>query len=104
MIDLSTIALAIGIGVGVAAIGVAIGQGMAANAGLTGMSRQPEAAGKIQTAMLIALAFIELVFLLAFTLLFMMLGKMPNYEDARVKGDLKASAPAVIAQSTSHNN
>jgi F-type H+-transporting ATPase subunit c len=31
---------------------------------MNGMSRQPEAIGKMQTAMLIALAFVELVFLL----------------------------------------
>jgi F-type H+-transporting ATPase subunit c len=36
-----------------------IGQGA-----MNGMSRQPEAIGKMQTAMLIALAFVELVFLL----------------------------------------
>jgi F0F1-type ATP synthase membrane subunit c/vacuolar-type H+-ATPase subunit K len=33
-------------------------------AGLQGMSRQPEAIGKLQVAMLIAFAFVELVFLL----------------------------------------
>ncbi len=49
---------------GLAAIGVGIGLGMIGQSAMTGMSRQPEAINKIQTAMLIALAFVELVFLL----------------------------------------
>lgn len=60
------IALAVGIAVGLAALGVGIGQGLASSSGLSGMSRQPEIQGKMQTSMLIALAFIELVFLLTF--------------------------------------
>jgi F-type H+-transporting ATPase subunit c len=58
--------LGLGIALGVAALGVGIGQGIAASSALGGIARQPEAAGKIQTAMLIALAFMELVFLLTF--------------------------------------
>ena len=54
----------IGLGVGIAALGVGIGLGLIGFAALQGMSRQPEAAGKLQTAMLIAFAFVELVFLL----------------------------------------
>jgi F-type H+-transporting ATPase subunit c len=49
---------------GLAALGCAIGLGMIGNGAMQGMARQPEAIGKIQTAMLIALAFVELVFLL----------------------------------------
>lgn len=54
----------IGLGVGVAALGCGIGLGLIGYSALQGMSRQPEVLGKIQTAMLIALAFVELVFLL----------------------------------------
>jgi F-type H+-transporting ATPase subunit c len=62
---------------GVAALGVGIGQGIAANGALNGMARQPEASGRIQTAMLIALAFMELVFLLAFvSATFILSGKL----------------------------
>lgn len=53
-----------GLGIGLAALGVAIGLGLIGYSAMQGMSRQPEAIGKIQTAMLIALAFVELVFLL----------------------------------------
>lgn len=55
----------LGLGIGLAALGVGIGLGMIGNGAMQGMSRQPEAIGKIQVAMLIALAFVELVFLLA---------------------------------------
>ena len=54
--------VAIGIGIGI--LGVAIGLGMIGFAAMNGMARQPEAIGKMQTAMFIALAFVELVFLL----------------------------------------
>ncbi|HEY0866568.1 MAG TPA: ATP synthase F0 subunit C [Fimbriimonas sp.] len=75
--EVNQIAIGIGVGMGVAALGVGIGQGLAASAGLSGMSRQPEAAGRIQTAMLIALAFIELVFLLTFVVMNGLQGKVP---------------------------
>jgi F-type H+-transporting ATPase subunit c len=52
------------IGLGIAAAGVAIGLGLIGYSAMAGMARQPEAIGKLQTAMLIALAFVELVFLL----------------------------------------
>lgn len=54
----------LGIGIGIAALGVAIGLGMIGGSAMQGMARQPEAIGKLQTAMLIAFAFVELVFLL----------------------------------------
>ena len=45
--------------VGVAAIGSGLGLGKAVGAAMEAMGRQPEAAGKIQTAMIIGAAFIE---------------------------------------------
>lgn len=54
----------LGIGIGLAALGVGIGLGLVGFSALQGMARQPEAIGKLQVVMLIALAFIELVFLL----------------------------------------
>jgi F-type H+-transporting ATPase subunit c len=73
----NTIAIGIGLAVGIAGLGVGIGQGLAANGGLSGMSRQPEAGKQIQNAMLLALVFLELVFLLTFVLGFLMSGKIP---------------------------
>ncbi len=46
-------------GVGLVAIGAAMGIGKLASAALESMARQPEVAGNIQTAMIIAAALIE---------------------------------------------
>ncbi len=52
------------LGLGIAALGVGIGLGLIGFGALSGMARQPEAIGKLQTPMIIALAFVELVFFL----------------------------------------
>lgn len=51
--------LAAALGVGIAAFGCGIGQGIATAKAAEGLSRQPEAGGKIQTMLIIGLAFIE---------------------------------------------
>jgi F-type H+-transporting ATPase subunit c len=68
--------LAIGFGVPVAVLSGAIGQGKAASAALEGIARQPEAAGKIQTAMIIGLALIEslVIYALLIALILLFLG------------------------------
>lgn len=47
------------IGAGLAVIGVGLGIGKIGSSAMDGIARQPEAAGKIQTAMIIAAALIE---------------------------------------------
>ena len=47
------------LGVGMAAIGSGLGLGRAVGSAMEAIGRQPEAAGKIQTAMIIGAAFIE---------------------------------------------
>lgn len=47
------------IGIGLAAIGSGIGIGMAVRGAMEAMGRQPEAAPRIQTGMIIGAAFIE---------------------------------------------
>ena len=47
------------IGAGVAVLGVGLGIGKIGGSAMEGIARQPEAAGKIQTAMIIAAALIE---------------------------------------------
>uniref|UniRef100_UPI00404A506B ATP synthase F0 subunit C n=1 Tax=Flavobacterium sp. TaxID=239 RepID=UPI00404A506B len=54
-----------GIGAGLAVIGAGIGIGKIGGSAMDAMARQPEAAGKIQTAMIIAAALIEGVALFA---------------------------------------
>ena len=56
---LAMISLTAPLAVGLAAIGSGIGLGMAVGAAMNAMGRQPEAAGKIQLAMIIGSAFIE---------------------------------------------
>ena len=51
------------VGYGLAMLGVGIGLGLIGNGAMHGMSRQPEAIGKLQTVMLIAMAFVEIIFL-----------------------------------------
>ena len=53
------------IGAGLAAIGAGLGIGKICGSAMESIARQPEAASKIQTAMLIAAAFIEAVALFA---------------------------------------
>ena len=47
------------IGAGLAVLGVGLGIGLIGSKAVEGISRQPEASGKIQTAMIIAAALIE---------------------------------------------
>jgi len=53
------------IGAGLAVIGAGFGIGKIGGSAMDAMARQPEAAGKIQTAMIIAAALIEGVALFA---------------------------------------
>ncbi|MCX5806600.1 MAG: ATP synthase F0 subunit C [Proteobacteria bacterium] len=53
------IALAAGFGIAVAAFGGALGQGKSITSALDGIARNPGAAGKIVTPMIIGLAMIE---------------------------------------------
>ncbi len=54
-----TVGLSGAFGVGLVAIGAAMGIGKLASSALESMARQPEVAGNIQTAMIIAAALIE---------------------------------------------
>ncbi|WP_411274292.1 ATP synthase F0 subunit C [Daejeonella sp.] len=65
-----------GIGAGLAAIGAGIGIGNIGGKAMEGMARQPEAASKIQTAMLIAAAFVEAVALFAVVVAFLGTGNV----------------------------
>jgi F-type H+-transporting ATPase subunit c len=64
------------IGVGIAAIGSALGLGRAVGSAMEAMGRQPEAAGKIQTAMVIGAAFIEALTIYALLTVLILQGKI----------------------------
>lgn len=76
MMYLVALVLAVGFGLPIAVIAGALGQGRAASAALEGIARQPEAAGRIQTAMIIGLALIEslVIYALLVTLILLFLG------------------------------
>jgi F-type H+-transporting ATPase subunit c len=78
MMALFGIALAVGLGVGLAVLGAGIGQGIAANGAMNGMARQPEMANKIQTGMIISLAFVESLVIFTLVICFQLLGKLPD--------------------------
>jgi len=77
LLYLMALALAVGLGVPIAVLSAAIGQGKAAAAALEGIARQPEAAGRIQLAMIISLAFIESLVIYALLMFFLLQGKLP---------------------------
>lgn len=70
------LALAAGLGIGIAAFGGALGQGKAAAAALEGIARNPGAASKIQTPMIIALALVESLVIYAFVVALILQGKI----------------------------
>lgn len=77
----AALAIAVGLGVPIAVLSAAVGQGRAAAAALEGMARQPEAAGQLQMAMIIGLAFIESLVIYALLMFFMLQGKLPGTEE-----------------------
>ena len=78
MLYLFGMVIAAGFGVAVAAFGGALGQGRAVDSALEGIARQPEAAGKIQGAMILGLAFIESLVIYALVLGLVIWLKLPD--------------------------
>lgn len=70
------LAAAAGFAIGIAALGGTIGQGRAAAAALEGISRNPGAAARIQTPMILGLALIESLVLFALVIAFLLQGKI----------------------------
>jgi F-type H+-transporting ATPase subunit c len=88
--------IGIGIGAGLAILGAGIGIGRIGGQAVEGMSRQPEAAGAIQTAMLISAAFIEGAALFALVIAFSAGGalnkELPNSVKAKTVAPMAAPA------------
>jgi F-type H+-transporting ATPase subunit c len=72
----TALGFALPVGLGMAAIGSGVGLGRAISSAMEAMGRQPEAAGKIQTAMIIGAAFIEALTIYAFVSVFVLSGKI----------------------------
>ena len=75
--DASTaLGLTLPLGLGIAAVGSGLGLGKAVSAAMEAMGRQPEAAGKIQTGMIIGAALIEALTIYMFVVVFVLGGKI----------------------------
>ncbi|GIW71955.1 MAG: hypothetical protein KatS3mg102_1497 [Planctomycetota bacterium] len=83
---LSYLVLATAFPLGIAAFGGALAQGRAIGSACEGIARQPEAAGSIQTAMIIGLALIESLVIYALVIAFLLYGKLPD--TAQIVGKL----------------
>ena len=62
----------VALGAGLAVVGLGLGIGKIGSSAVEGISRQPEALGKIQTAMIISAALIEGAGLFALAIMFLM--------------------------------
>jgi F-type H+-transporting ATPase subunit c len=69
------VGLGAGIAMGLAVLGGGLGQGNAARAALEGIARNPNAAGRIQTPMILGLALIESLVIFAFVMAFLLQNK-----------------------------
>ncbi|MBA3958462.1 MAG: ATP synthase F0 subunit C [Parachlamydiaceae bacterium] len=75
--DLGTaLALSTPLAIGLAALGSAFGLGRAVGSALEAIGRQPDASGKILTAMIIGAALIEALTIYALIVFFISLNKM----------------------------
>ena len=73
------LALSLPLGIGFAAIGSGIGLGRAVGSAMEAIGRQPEAYGKIQTAMIIGAALIEALTIYALVTMFLLQGKIGTH-------------------------
>ena len=89
--------LGAGVGAGLAVIGAGLGIGRIGGQAVEGMARQPEAAGRIQTGMILALAFIESLVIYALLSFFLLNGKIPaiTADQAAAAGGAPAAAAGV---------
>ena len=76
MTSSAIIALVAAIAVALSTLGPGIGQGIAASKAMEAMARQPEAAGSIQSSMIIALALMEALTIYGLLIAFMLIGKI----------------------------
>ncbi|HUI27467.1 MAG TPA: ATP synthase F0 subunit C [Candidatus Kryptonia bacterium] len=70
------IALAAGLAVGIAAVGAGLGQGRAVAAAMESIGRNPNAADRIQTPMILGIAFMEALAIYALVIAFFLQGKV----------------------------
>lgn len=77
----AALALAVGLGLPIAVIFASTAQGRAAASAVESIARQPEAAGEIRSALLLALALIESLVIYCLLTFFLLMGKLPSVID-----------------------
>ena len=75
--SLGTACLAAALGIGIAAFGCAIGMGLGLKGATEGISRNPDASGKVTGTMILAFAFIESLAIYALVISFILLYANP---------------------------
>lgn len=68
--------IAVALAIALSTFGPGIGQGITASKAMEGIARQPEAAGKIQSALIISLALMEALTIYGLVIAFMLLNKI----------------------------
>lgn len=74
--DSGMIALAAGLAIGIAAVGAGLGQGRAVAAAMESIGRNPNSADRVQTPMIIGIAFIEALAIYALVIAFTLSGNV----------------------------
>ena len=90
MIYLAVLAFGVTLGLPIAVIFASRAQGSATSTALEGIARQPDAAPRIQTAMIIGLALIESLVIYALLMFFVLQSKLPEGEMLREMIDADA--------------
>ena len=72
----AALAISAGLAIGIAAFGGGLSQGKVASSAMEGIARNPEAASKVMTPMIIALALIESLVIYALVIAFLLQGKI----------------------------
>ena len=94
MIYLAVLAFGVTLGLPIAVIFASRAQGSATSTALEGIARQPEAAPRIQTAMIIGLALIESLVIYSLLMFFVLQGKLP--QDDMLRQMIDADAKRVM--------
>lgn len=94
------LAVAVGLGLPLAVAFASHAQARAAVAALEGIARQPEAASRVQTAMIIALALIESLVIYVLLSFFLMNGKLQSVTDVLEKTPAPTAARATTTGTT----
>ena len=72
----SLIAIGAGLAMGLAALGISIAQGILGGKAMESMGKQPEAAGSVRTALIVAMAIMETIGVLTFVIAIVLAGKI----------------------------